>query len=158
MENSKESASSSQGVNGAGAIHNLAESNAKNGIPQETSDNSQTQATFCDETTQNAESQSDSKPKEELKYKDAMLAYSNATLGISMVVAVLIGVGIGYGLESLFGVRWLFWLGVVWGVCAAILNVYKAYKRQKRELDALAKDPKYAYNAQRAKDFDEDDD
>lgn len=34
------------------------------------------------------ESQSeDSKPKEELKYKDALLAYSNAALGISMVVA-----------------------------------------------------------------------
>ena len=45
-----------------------------------------------DSNKQNAESKSDSKPKEELKYKDAMLAYSNATLGISMVVAVLIGV------------------------------------------------------------------
>ncbi|CAM3551015.1 AtpZ/AtpI family protein [Helicobacter sp. UBA3407] len=105
------------------------------------------------------ESQSeDSKPKEELKYKDALLAYSNAALGISMVVAVLIGVGIGYGLESLFGVRWLFWLGVVWGVCAAILNVFKAYKRQKRELDELAKDPKYAYNANNPKAFDDEDD
>lgn len=105
------------------------------------------------------ESQSvDFKPKEELKYKDALLAYSNATLGISMVVAVLIGVGIGYGLESLFGVRWLFWLGVVWGVCAAILNVYKAYKRQKHELDELAKDPKYAYNANNPKAFEDEDD
>lgn len=37
------------------------------------------------------------------KYKDALLAYSNATLGISMVVAVLIGVGVGYGLKWLFG-------------------------------------------------------
>lgn len=83
-------------------------------------------------------------PKQ-LKYKDAMLAYSNATLGISMVVAVLIGVGIGYGLESLFKMRWLFWLGVAWGICAAILNVYKAYKRQKKELDALADDPKYTH-------------
>ncbi|WP_299546595.1 AtpZ/AtpI family protein [uncultured Helicobacter sp.] len=83
--------------------------------------------------------------KDSPKYKDAILAYSNATLGISMVLAVLIGVGIGYGLEYLFGVRWLFWLGVVWGVCAAILNVYKAYKRQKKELDALANDPKYAH-------------
>ncbi len=90
--------------------------------------------------------------KEELKYKDALLAYSNATLGISMVIAVLIGVGIGYALESLFEVRWLFWLGVVWGVCAAILNVYKAYKRQKRELDSLANDPKYAYKAESFKD------
>ncbi|EEO26620.1 AtpZ/AtpI family protein [Helicobacter winghamensis] len=84
--------------------------------------------------------------KDTPKYKDAILAYSNATLGISMVLAVLIGIGIGYGLESLFGgVRWLFWLGVAWGVCAAILNVYKAYKRQKKELDALANDPKYAH-------------
>ncbi|TLD85135.1 AtpZ/AtpI family protein [Helicobacter sp. MIT 11-5569] len=83
--------------------------------------------------------------KQEPKYKDAVLAYSNATLGISMVLAVLIGVGIGYGLESLFNVRWLFWLGVVWGVSAAILNVYKAYSRQKKELDELAKDPKYSH-------------
>ena len=41
--------------------------------------------------------------KEKPKYQDAVLAYSNATLGISIVVAVLIGVGIGYGLEKLFG-------------------------------------------------------
>ena len=46
--------------------------------------------------------------KEKPKYQDAVLAYSNATLGISIVVAVLIGVGIGYGLENLFGYRWLF--------------------------------------------------
>lgn len=79
------------------------------------------------------------------KYRDAMLAYSNATLGISMVLAVLIGVGIGLGLEYLFGIAWLFWLGTAWGICAAILNVYKAYKRQKKEFDVLAKDPKYTY-------------
>ncbi len=91
----------------------------------------------------------------EPKYKDALLAYSNATLGISMVVAVLIGIGIGYFLESLFGVRWLFWLGVIWGVSAAILNVYKAYKRQKREFDELANDPKYAYKAQNEEEEDE---
>lgn len=88
------------------------------------------------------------------KYNDAILAYSNATLGISMVVAVLIGVGIGYGLEALFGYRWFFWLGVIWGVLAAILNVYKAYKRQKRELDELSKDPKYAYQSK----WDDDED
>lgn len=103
----------------------------------------------------NTKLQQEESNKKELKYKDALLAYSNATLGISIVVAVLIGVGIGYGLESLFGVRWLFWLGVVWGVCAAILNVFKAYKRQKREFDELANDPKYAYNP---KNFDDDED
>lgn len=87
----------------------------------------------------------DIESKETPKYKDAILAYSHATLGISMVIAVLIGVGIGYLLENIFGYRWLFWLGVVWGVCAAILNVYKAYKQQQKELSELAKDPKYSY-------------
>ncbi|MDE6959007.1 MAG: AtpZ/AtpI family protein [Helicobacter apodemus] len=90
------------------------------------------------------------------KYKDALLAYSNATLGISMVVAVLIGVGVGYGLKWLFGYSWLFWLGVVWGILAAILNVYKAYKAQKREFDALSKDPKYAH--QKPEKWEEDED
>ncbi|PZT47854.1 hypothetical protein B6S12_07070 [Helicobacter valdiviensis] len=94
--------------------------------------------------------------KEELKYKDALLAYSNATLGVSMVLAVLIGVGIGYGLESLFGYVWLFWLGVFWGICAAILNIYKAYKRQKRELDTLSKNPKYAYQSKQNWEDDEE--
>ncbi|OCR17642.1 AtpZ/AtpI family protein [Helicobacter pullorum] len=94
--------------------------------------------------------------KEKPKYQDAVLAYSNATLGISIVVAVLIGVGIGYGLEKLFGYRWLFWVGVVWGILAAILNIYKAYKRQKKEFDELSKDPKYRY--QKAEKWDDDED
>lgn len=89
----------------------------------------------------NKDTESEKKPK----YKDAILAYSHATLGISMVVAVLIGIGIGYLLENLLGYRWLFWLGVIWGVCAAILNVYKAYKQQQKELSELANDPKYSY-------------
>lgn len=90
------------------------------------------------------------------KYKDALLAYSHASLGISMVVAVLIGIGIGYGLKWLFGYSWLFWLGVIWGILAAILNVYKAYKTQKKEFDALSKDPKYAY--QKSQELEEDED
>lgn len=82
--------------------------------------------------------------KQKPKYQDAIVSYSNATLGISMVIAILFGIAIGYGLEKLFEVRWLFWLGVFWGVSAAILNVYKVYKRQMRDMDELAKDPKYA--------------
>ena len=117
------------------------------------------------QSTKDLQHLSDDKTKEaqngEPKYKNAVLAYSNATLGISMVVAVLIGVGIGYGLEKLFFYRWLFWLGVTWGVLAAILNVYKAYKRQLKEFDELKKDAKYAYmqKQQDAKkdDWDEED-
>ena len=62
--------------------------------------------------------------------KKGIEAADGLSLGISIVVAVLMGVGIGWGLEKLSGVGALFWLGVAIGVAAAILNVYKAYKAQ----------------------------
>lgn len=68
------------------------------------------------------------------------------SLGISIVVAVLLGLGIGYVMWRVSGVLWLLWLGVFWGVAAAGLNIYKAYKRTKSELDALANDPRYSYD------------
>ena len=37
------------------------------------------------------------------------------------------------------------WIGIFFGIAAAILNVQKAYKRAKKELDKLADDPKYQY-------------
>ena len=60
------------------------------------------------------------------------------SLGISIVVAVLIGVALGYGLRHLFGIGWLFWIGVFIGIAAAILNVYKAYSKQYKEFEKLA--------------------
>jgi len=54
-----------------------------------------------------------------------------------------LGVGIGLLLKNLTGYGWLLWVGVFWGVGAAILNVYKAYEKQKKELDELANDPRY---------------
>ncbi len=68
------------------------------------------------------------------------------SLGISIVVAVLLGLGIGYVMWRVSGILWLFWLGIFWGVAAAGLNIYKAYKRTKSELDALANDPRYSYD------------
>ncbi|WP_457597322.1 AtpZ/AtpI family protein [Hydrogenimonas sp.] len=65
------------------------------------------------------------------------------SLGISIVVAVLIGVGLGYGMRSLFGYEWLFWLGVFWGVGGAILNIYKAYRKQVKAFEEYAEDPRY---------------
>jgi F0F1-type ATP synthase assembly protein I len=82
--------------------------------------------------------------KEQPKYRKVVEAADGLSLGISIVVAVLLGVGLGIGMQKLFGYRWLFWLGVFWGIGAAILNIYKAYSRQKKELDELANDPKYA--------------
>lgn len=78
------------------------------------------------------------------KLKELGEGLAGVSLGISIVVAILIGVGVGYLLKNLTGIAWLFWLGVFWGVAAAILNVYKAYKRAQREFEKLASDPKYA--------------
>lgn len=90
---------------------------------------------------------------EEPKFKKIVSAADGLSLGISIVVAVLIGVGLGLFLKNLFGYSWLLWLGVFWGVAGAILNVYKAYKQQKASLDELANDPRY-----RHKRYDNEDD
>jgi len=93
--------------------------------------------------------------QEEPKLRKVVEAADGLSLGISIVVAVLIGVALGFGMRKLFGYEWLFWLGVFWGVAAAILNVYKAYKRQKKELDELANDPKYKRRVYDASDEDD---
>ena len=77
------------------------------------------------------------------KYRKIIEGAEALSLGISIVIAILIGVGLGYWLRNLFGQNWLLWVGVFIGVAAAILNVYKAYQKQKREFDELAKDPRY---------------
>ena len=93
--------------------------------------------------------------QEEPKLKKIVTAADGLSLGISMVVAVLLGVGLGMLMKNLFGLPWLFWVGVFWGVAAAILNVYKAYEKQKKSLDELANDPRYRHR--KYDDDDEDD-
>lgn len=68
---------------------------------------------------------------------------NDLSLGISMVVAVILGFLIGYGLKWLFEYEWLLWLGIFWGVAAAILNVFKAYKKLRREMNEIENDPRY---------------
>ncbi|EGK8090978.1 AtpZ/AtpI family protein [Campylobacter lari] len=70
-------------------------------------------------------------------------AADGLSLGISIVVAVLIGVGIGYFLKNLTGMAWLFWIGVFIGVAAAILNVYKAYKAQVKSYEEFKEENRY---------------
>ena len=98
--------------------------------------------------------------EEEPKLKKIVEGADSLSLGISMVVAVLIGVGIGLGLRDLTGVSWTLWIGVFIGIGASILNVYKAYAKQKKVFDELAKDPKYNYknNQELQKKYDEEDD
>ena len=83
------------------------------------------------------------------------LVFNNPLLGLALM-AVVIGVFIGIGLQNLFGVTWVLWIGVFIGIGAAGLNIYKIYQKQKKELDKLKDDPRYKNYAQQ-KDDDEDD-
>lgn len=82
------------------------------------------------------------------RIKPIIEAADNLSLGISMVVAVVMGVGIGYLLQNLTGVSWTMWVGVAIGIAAAFLNVFKAYKKQKEMYEDLAKEPRYAIKKQ----------
>ncbi len=80
------------------------------------------------------------------------------SLGISMVVAILIGVAIGLGLKKLTGISWLLWVGVFIGIAAAGLNVFKAYSKQYKEFEKLARDPRYNMGKPQKNDDDDDED
>lgn len=98
----------------------------------------------------------DSEEKKPPRIKPIIEAADGLSLGISMVVAVLMGVGIGWLLKSLTETAWTFWIGVAIGIAAAILNVYKAYAKEYKVYEELAKEPRYAIKKQ-LDDDDEDD-
>lgn len=79
------------------------------------------------------------------KMKGIVKGANDLSLGISMVVAVLLGFLVGYGLYKWLGYYWLIWVGLGYGVAAAVLNVIKAYKRLHRDLESLKNDEKYKY-------------
>jgi F0F1-type ATP synthase assembly protein I len=91
------------------------------------------------------------------RIKPIIEAADSLSLGISMVVAVLMGVGIGLLLRSLSGISWLLWIGVFIGVAAAVLNVYKAYSKQYKVMQDLAKEPRYAIKKQLQENDDDED-
>jgi len=100
----------------------------------------------------------DNSQEEEKKprVKPIIEAADSLSLGISMVVAVLIGIGFGWLLKNLTGATWTFWIGVFIGIAAAILNVYKAYSKQYKEFEELSKEPRYAIKKQIDDEDDED--
>lgn len=104
-----------------------------------------------------AENQEKVQEEEKPRIKPIIEAADSLSLGISMVVAVAMGVGIGYLLRSMTEVSWTFWIGVVIGIAAAILNVYKAYSKQYKDYEELAKEPRYAMKKKLEED-DEDED
>lgn len=94
--------------------------------------------------------------EEKPRIKPIIEGAESLSLGISIVVAVLIGVAIGLGLKKLTGITWLLWVGVAIGIAAAVMNVYKAYSKQYKEFEKLAKDPRYNMGKQVDDDDDED--
>jgi F0F1-type ATP synthase assembly protein I len=76
-------------------------------------------------------------------YKKFIDGAEQLSLGISIVVAILLGVGIGLLMRDWFEQDWLLWIGILWGIGGAGLNIKKAYEKQKKELDKLKDDPKY---------------
>ena len=59
------------------------------------------------------------------------------SLGISIVVAIIIGSGAGYWIMKETGWTWTLFAGVAAGIAAAALNVKKAYDAQIKSLDEL---------------------
>ena len=92
--------------------------------------------------------------EEKPKYRNVVEGIDALSLGISIVVAILLGVGIGLWLKNLFDAPWLLWLGVFWGVGGAVFNIYKAYKRELLEFEKIAQNPRY--QIQQTKDEEED--
>lgn len=93
------------------------------------------------------------------KHQDKLIALDNLSLGISIVAAILIGIGFGLLLKYFTGYTWTLWLGVFWGVGGAGLNIYRAYKRAQSEYKEFENDPRYMHRAQfgdKAKADDED--
>ena len=90
------------------------------------------------------------------RIKPIIEAADSLSLGLSMVVAVLMGVGIGWLLKSLTGATWTLWIGIAIGVAAAILNVYKAYVKERQSYEELAKEPRYAIKKELEEEDDED--
>ena len=91
------------------------------------------------------------------RIKPIIEAADSLSLGLSMVVAVLMGVGLGWLLRRLTDIAWLFWIGVAIGILAAILNVYKAYSKQYKAYEELAKEPRYAIKKQLQDEEDDED-
>jgi F0F1-type ATP synthase assembly protein I len=84
--------------------------------------------------------------KDDPKFKKIIEGADSLSLGISIVVAILLGVGVGLWLKSIFDSNWGLAIGVFWGVSAAGINIFRAYKKELIEFEKIAKDPRYRVN------------
>lgn len=88
-----------------------------------------------------------------VNFSEIVKGAEQLSLGISMVVAVALGAGLGYWIMKSTGWTWALWAGLALGIAAAILNVKKAYERIQKSMDELKDETKY-----RPAKFDDEDD
>lgn len=100
----------------------------------------------------------DNKENNVPKHREKLEALDNLSLGISMIAAVAIGFGIGYGLKELTGYGWTLWLGLFWGIAAAGLNIFRAYKRAQKQYEGMENDPRYSHRAKHGDKASDDED
>ncbi len=81
--------------------------------------------------------------EEKPKFRPFLEGAEQLSLGVSVVVAIALGVGLGILMVKWFGIPWLLWIGVFWGIGGAALNIYKAYKKNIASLDELKDDVRY---------------
>lgn len=98
------------------------------------------------------------KPKffKKIKIKGLIKGANSLSLGISMVVAVCIGGGIGYWLSQKLDQPWIFWVGLAWGFSGAGLNMYKAQQNISHDFDKYARNPESAPKPLKFDDDEED--
>lgn len=74
------------------------------------------------------EPESDAQREQRISAIKAIGALS--TVGLSFVLAIVIGVAVGYYLDTWLGTKpWLFFLGFIFGLTAGILNVYRTSRK-----------------------------
>ena len=74
---------------------------------------------------------------------DVVKGAEQLSLGISIVVAIIIGSGAGYWIMKETGWTWTLFAGIAVGIAAAALNVKKAYDAQIKSLDELKNESKF---------------
>ena len=82
-----------------------------------------------------------------IPYKPIIEGAGYLSLGISIVVAILLGVGLGVYLYQMFGHIGFIFGGLALGIGAAISNVYKAYKKHARNFEEYEQEAKNIQNA-----------
>ena len=75
--------------------------------------------------------------KDKGKFGKTVEGAEKLSLGISIVVAVLMGIGLGILMKNFFHQTWLLWLGVFWGIAAAIMNIRIEYKKLQKEFKEI---------------------